>query len=114
MPHEDMLTYGTFPLVLAGIVALTSFANIAPFDDFKGEILKTVLNPVWLVKYFAFVLFVSFSGMLIGLLMTWIFKPMADFLGIQVDNQDPEPEPERRETRAERRARRFKRNRRRT
>ncbi len=112
MPHMDTLTYGKFPLVLAGIVALTSLVNIAPFDEFNGEILKTVLNSVWLLKYFAFIFFVTLGGILIGILMTCIFKLMTDFLGIQIENQDPEPEPERGETRAERRARRFKRNRR--
>ena len=114
MPHKEYLTYGIFPLVLAGILALTHIANIPPFEEFNGDISATILNPLWLIKYFVFVFLVGFSGNLVGLLMTWIFKPMVDFLGIQVAVPDPEPEPNQPATRSERRAVRKKRNRGRT
>ena len=108
MPHKEYLTYGLFPLVLAGILALTEFLNIMPFDNFDAGFLKMIIEPMWLVKYFAFTFLVGLSGNLVGLLMISVFKPIMNFLGIQVVSQIPELEPERPTPRSERRAKRNK------
>lgn len=112
MPHKENLTYGIFPLALAGILALTNYLNITPFDDLDADFLRAIVDPLWLLKYSVFTAFVTLAGILTGLLMTMAFKPTMGFMGIQVANPSTEPEPEKRDRRVERRAKRTKRTRR--
>lgn len=114
MPHKDMLTYGTFPLVLAGILAFTRFLNITPFDAVDANFLEAIIDPIWLIKYFAFILFVTFGGILTGLLMVVFVKPTMELFGTQVVNEIQQPETEQTVRRSNHRIRRDKRNRRRS
>ena len=114
MPHKDMLTYGTFPLVLAGILALAKLLNFTPFNSVDVNFLEAMVDPIWLVKYFAFTTLVAFGGILTGLLMAAFVKPMMEYFGIRVVNEIQQPETEQTARRPNRRTKRDKRNRRRS
>ncbi len=94
MPHQDMLTYGTFPLVLAGILALMKLLNFTPFNSVDANFIEAIIDPIWLLKYFAFITMFTIGGVLTGLLMVAHFKRMIGLVGIQIVNETTQPEAE--------------------
>ncbi len=79
-PHDNVLSYATFPFVFALLIWIFGLVGYTPYDLSHDDFIASVLKPGWLVKYgvFNYVIGVLAAGM--GVLAGQLVLPTLDKL----------------------------------
>ena len=82
MPHKNLLTYTAFPLAFAGCIAFARLISFTPFENLESGDLTLILEPFWLLKYFAFALCIGTCGLVYGSVAALVVPWWLNRLGV--------------------------------